>query len=245
MSDTRRFDKEILSAWVDGQASSAGELNREESLEHGSESMSVWSRYHVIGQVMREEAQHMDLDISARVSQAIADEDSYVSSQQRSISPNKESRGNVIPFPNRVWKQAGGFAIAASVAVVALFSVSNTQPGMLTDGDKLSTAVANSSDLQAVESGNAHSIVSNVDRNELQAIHGMFLKHETLTKKMTGMSSLPTVTVVSNQKVIPVQIPMRIQEQETEMAPQQNSTQFFDEQNVQDLEREGSNPEQR
>ena len=37
----------------------------------------------------------------------------------------------------------------------------------------------------------------------------MCLKHEALTRQITGTSSLPTVRVVSNQKVIPVQVPMR------------------------------------
>jgi sigma-E factor negative regulatory protein RseA len=209
MSDTKRFDKEILSAWVDGSVSDS---EREHSLEQGSESMATWSRYHMIGQVMREEVQHMDLDISAKVSQAVAQEASH------SVSTEVEqSNSNVIPFPNRIWKQAGGFAIAASVALVALFSISNTQP---TANQTMTLADTNSSTGAAIENASLNSeplnstsaVASNAERQELQTMHDMFLKHEALTRKITGMSSLPSVRVVSNQKVIPVQVPMRVQE---------------------------------
>lgn len=204
MSDTKRFDKEILSAWVDGKA--GGE--REQSLEQGSESMAVWARYHLIGQVMREETQHLDLDISASVSQAIAQEESHALDVDQDLP-----KTNVIPFPSRVWKQAGGFAIAASVAIVALFSVSSTQP----DATAVNTLASNA----AVETQNTSNVIaSNAGRQELQTMHDMFLKHEALTRKITGMSSLPTVRVVSNQKVIPVQVPMRMQEESQEQKAQ-------------------------
>ena len=114
MSDTKRLDKEILSAWVDGRVESD---DQQESLEQGSESMAVWSRYQLIGQVMRNEVNPVEMDISSKVSSAIASEETY-----NSATDEQSSSSNVIPFPNRIWKQAGGFAIAASVAIVALIS---------------------------------------------------------------------------------------------------------------------------
>jgi len=204
MSNTKHFDKEILSAWVDGRADLQ---DQEPSLEQGSESMSVWARYHMIGQVMRDEVQHMDLDISASVSKAVADEVSYGAQQET-------PKSNVIPFPSRVWKQAGGFAIAASVAIVALFSVSNTQPGVSNGATQSNFVATQSSATQTPQAGEvaATTLASTADRQELQTMHDMFLKHEALTRKITGTSSLPTVRVVSNQKVIPVQVPMRVKE---------------------------------
>ncbi|AOE50403.1 sigma-E factor negative regulatory protein [Kangiella sediminilitoris] len=200
MSDTRRFDKELLSAWVDGQTSTNNNgLMDEESLEQGSESMSVWARYHMIGQIMREETHSPDLDISGKVSQAIADEPAHQA---------KAADSNVIAFPSRLWKQAGGMAIAASVALVALFSMSNTQ----TDIFATEQLAAQNKQMNAANTSTA-AIASNANREELQRMHDMFLKHEALTRQITGMSSLPTVTVVSNQKVIPVQVPMRALEQ--------------------------------
>ncbi|WP_223669527.1 sigma-E factor negative regulatory protein [Kangiella shandongensis] len=218
MSDTKRFDKELLSAWVDGQAPSHQDDDLcEASLEQGSESMSVWARYHMIGQVMREEAQHLDLDISAKVSQAVAAEPSHE-------LPEKVDGSNVIPFPGRVWKQVGGFAIAASVALVALFNVSNTQTNVVSNQPLASTA--NDSEVSVDSVNNTKpAIASNVDRQELQRMHDMFLKHEALTRQITGMSSLPTVTVVSNQKVIPVQVPMRAAEKQNTVKEQPEESQ--------------------
>ncbi|GAA4363543.1 RseA family anti-sigma factor [Kangiella marina] len=204
MSKTKHFDKEILSAWVDGKADQDGQ---EPSLEQGSESMATWSRYHVIGQVMRDEAQHLDLDISAKVSQAVAQEETHSVAEV-----TDEVADNVIPFPSRVWKQAGGLAIAASVAIVALFSVSNTQP---TAPSTLSTFAATDTQTSGSTLNDPVSVASTAeaDRQELQTMHDMFLKHEALSRKITGASSLPTVRVVSNQKVIPVQVPMRVQDE--------------------------------
>ena len=202
MSDTKRFDKEILSAWVDGQVENN---DHQDSLEQGSESMATWSRYQLIGQVMRNEVKPVEMDISSKVSSAVASEETY-----SSTADDQVSKSNVIPFPSRVWKQAGGFAIAASVAIVALFSVSNTQPGVIQAPQQLATT--SQTTIQAND-GALEVIASNVDRQELQTMHDMFLKHEALTRQITGMSSLPSVRVVSNQKVIPVQVPMRAEEE--------------------------------
>lgn len=208
MSNTKHFDKEILSAWVDGRADLQ---DQEPSLEQGSESMAVWARYHMIGQVMRDEAQHLNLDISSSVSRAIADEDVHTSSPKATVPP----KDNVIPFPSRVWKQAGGFAIAASVAIVALFNVSNTQPGDVNTvpANFAATSVPTDNSSGAGVDLSPQVAASTADRQELQTMHNMFLKHEALTRQITGNSSLPTVRVVSNQKVIPVQVPMRAKDE--------------------------------
>jgi sigma-E factor negative regulatory protein RseA len=77
----------------------------------------------------------------------------------------------------------------------------------------IENASLNSTVLNSTSLNNSTSAVaSNAERQELQTMHDMFLKHEALTRKITGMSSLPSVRVVSNQKVIPVQVPMRVQE---------------------------------
>ena len=215
MSDTKRFDKEILSAWVDGDVS---ENDREQSLQQGSESMAVWARYHMIGQVMREEVQHMDLDISAKVSQAVAQESAHSLGVDEQAGATETS--NVIPFPSRIWKQAGGFAVAASVAIVALFSVSNTQPNVSNNQAVSSFATTEAGDTSSTTVSVLSpevSVASNVERQELQTMHDMFLKHEALARQTTGMSSLPSVRVVSNQKIIPVQVPVPLRTQnETE-----------------------------
>ena len=211
MSDTKRFDKEILSAWVDGNVS---ENDREQSLQQGSESMAVWARYHMIGQVMREEVQHMDLDISAKVSQAVAQESAHSLGVDEQAGATETS--NVIPFPSRIWKQAGGFAVAASVAIVALFSVSNTQPNVSNNQavSSFATTEAGDTSLTTVSVLSPEvSVASNVERQELQTMHDMFLKHEALARQTTGMSSLPSVRVVSNQKIIPVQVPVPLRTQ--------------------------------
>lgn len=181
--------KQNVSACVDNELEAFG---TESSFALESDEMQLWSRYHLIGQVMRDEAQHLDVDISSRINEQIANEPAHT---MNSAKP----KSNVIRFPVKPFKQLTGYAIAASVALVVLFNV-GTQSQV--DSQVTSVATVASTDT-AISSSNTANL-SRVERQELQTIHDMFLKHEALSQS----SLLPSVQVVSNQKVIPVSVPM-------------------------------------
>lgn len=202
-------DKQQVSAYVDNELKA---FTNENSFAIESEEMQVWSRYHLIGQVMRDEVQHLDLDISARINEQIAKEPVHAAQPDNTPQP----KSNVITFPTNPFKQIAGYAIAASVALVVLFNVGN-QTSVNSQVTPLATTantITGTDPVASVSKLDATSL-SQVDRQELQTIHDMFLKHEALSHS----SLLPSVQVVSNQKVIPVSVPM-LSEQPSELQVQ-------------------------
>lgn len=198
-----RFDKQNVSAWVDNEKA-GNELEAfasEDSFAIESEEMQLWSRYHLIGQVMRDEVKHLDLDIAARVNSEIANE------PEHSVEVN-QPKSNVISFPSNPFKQIAGYAIAASVALVVLFNVGN-QNTLDSQVNPMATVASNDAAPLTIAEPTS---LSRVERQELQTIHDMFLKHESLSQS----SLLPSVQVVSNQKVIPVSVPLMAEQSETQ-----------------------------
>jgi len=109
MNDTKR---EQLSALVDD------ELTQEatsviESLLEDNEAKETWARYHLIGDSLRGRLPGHIGDISSGVSQALASEPTILAPAKKSV--NRKS--------SDLMKPVMGFAIAASVAAVAIFNV--------------------------------------------------------------------------------------------------------------------------
>jgi sigma-E factor negative regulatory protein RseA len=104
--------REQLSALVDD------ELTQEassviESLLEDNEAKETWARYHLIGDSLRGHFPGQIGDISGNVSQAIASEPTILAPAK--TSANRKS--------SDLMKPVMGFAIAASVAAVAIFNV--------------------------------------------------------------------------------------------------------------------------
>ena len=104
--------REQLSALVDD------ELTQEassviESLLEDDEAKETWARYHLIGDSLRGHLPGQIGDISGNVSQAIASEPTILAPARKSA--NRKS--------SNLMKPVMGFAIAASVAAVAIFNV--------------------------------------------------------------------------------------------------------------------------
>lgn len=191
------LNKQNVSVLVDNELEA---FANESSFALESEEMRLWGRYHLIGQIMRDEVQHIDLDISASVNERLANEVAHNSRPARSES-------KILQFPTKIFKPLAGYAIAASVALVVLFNVGQQQvasqatPVTLAAGTDSASSMAN---------------LTRVERQELQTIHDMFLKHEALS----ASSLLPSVQVVSNQKVIPVSVPLIVEKpSELEVEP--------------------------
>lgn len=106
---------EKLSAFMDGEISDNDIV---ESIENDNDLQAKWRSYHVIRSGLRKEASVMpELDITAAVAQAIAEEPTI-------LAPKTEKAktswfGKVVPFA----KQSGQFALAASVAAAVILGV--------------------------------------------------------------------------------------------------------------------------
>ncbi|WP_119968901.1 sigma-E factor negative regulatory protein [Shewanella japonica] len=117
--------QEWVSSAVDGEvdAKTLAELSADES------SHKQWQNYHMIGDAMRGELpQTIDLDLTASIAAAIELEPAIIAPQTDTVSQHDEKvtevetkKDNVVPF----FKQFGQYAIAATVAMVAIVGVQN------------------------------------------------------------------------------------------------------------------------
>lgn len=113
----KQIDNEAISALLDD------ELNEEsqtliKSLSKDKELKSAWASYQTISDVIKGETQFGVVDLSAAISEKIADEPSILAP-----STSKPSRFT----NNRFTKPFAGLAIAASVAAVAVLSIQQLQ----------------------------------------------------------------------------------------------------------------------
>lgn len=111
---------ETVSTLIDNEALSDTELAE---IIDDAELSDTWSRYHLIGDVMRNDAPaHIQLDLSANIAQAIAEEPTILAPK---AAPNKSAgiltsvKSSVVKFI----KPVGQLAIAASAAGLMIIGV--------------------------------------------------------------------------------------------------------------------------
>lgn len=128
-----KLGQEWVSAAVDGEVDAQAMAD----LSADTGSHDKWRNYHMIGDAMRGELPGtLNLDLSARIAAAIEDEPAIVAPkrpvQANDIQQVEQRVQNVTAAKSKVvplFKQFGQYAIAASVALVAVVGVQNyTQP---------------------------------------------------------------------------------------------------------------------
>lgn len=110
MSDqTDNRAREAVSAMMDGELSEL-ELHRTlKALSNDTDLRLKWQRYHIASSAMRRELPSVKIDFSAQIAAAIEGEEMYA--------------------PKRWYQSLGKVAVAASVAVLAVFGIQQLQPG--------------------------------------------------------------------------------------------------------------------
>ncbi|MCL1050230.1 anti-sigma factor [Shewanella abyssi] len=124
-----KLGQEWVSAAVDG------ELDEQMLAELAADvdSHEQWRDYHMIGDAMRGELpQTVSVDLSASI-MAVIDEEPAIIAPKQSTVKAKPAISNVVPF----FKQFGQYAIAASVAMVAVVGVQNYNQETLLDNSPL------------------------------------------------------------------------------------------------------------
>jgi sigma-E factor negative regulatory protein RseA len=122
--------KEQVSAFVDGELSTAEQRLLLARLGRDPELKRSWQTFHLIGAALRDQLpEGVDARLAERVSMAIE--------QEAAITP-------AAPRSHRIWhgllKPVAGFAIAASVAVIAVLGVRQFQPDTAGPGPVVATA---------------------------------------------------------------------------------------------------------
>ena len=100
-------NKEQLSAFIDGEHDGEYMLD---NLIHDEDMKGTWSRYHLIGDCLRD-------NLPEKISNQISTNVSHILRDEPTILAPTTKRFNIKPL--------AGFAIAASVAMVAVFSIQN------------------------------------------------------------------------------------------------------------------------
>ncbi|NMH64789.1 sigma-E factor negative regulatory protein [Shewanella salipaludis] len=110
--------------WVSAAVDDETDAQTLAALSADTHSHGQWQKYHLIGDAMRGELpQTIDLDFAARVAAAIESEPALVASEPEVATQAAQSK--VVPFFTQSLKQFGQYAIAASVALVAIVGVQN------------------------------------------------------------------------------------------------------------------------
>ena len=122
MSDLTNKRKEKISAFLDG------DMHPDElmsfSLSADPDDVKVAQRYQIMGDALRGEISDASfIDVSQAVSEALADEHLAIDSHSKPVSSSAEN--NVGGFDLSAWfKPVAGMAVAASVAVVMVVTLS-------------------------------------------------------------------------------------------------------------------------
>ena len=105
------YNNEELSALIDGEYEGNSDKVFDH-LIHDQEMKDTWSRYHLIGDCLREQLpEKISNQVSTTVGNSLRNEPTV-------LAPQKSKQFNLKPL--------AGFAIAASVAMAAVFSVQNS-----------------------------------------------------------------------------------------------------------------------
>lgn len=108
---------EAVSSFVDNHQSDAKTCDE---LLNNPQLADTWNRYHLIGDVVRgETAKNVDIDLSARIAAAIADEPAILAPKVSKVASEKTFKAKVI----QLFKPVGQMAIAASAAGLVILGV--------------------------------------------------------------------------------------------------------------------------
>nr|WP_086940265.1 RseA family anti-sigma factor [Thaumasiovibrio occultus] len=135
-----KFDKELLSAFMDGESQDQSLLER---VENDPALETVWQDFHLIGDVMRGEgAVAKEWDIAGKVALALENEPAHsVVAKPVDVSPQViPMESQPTPFESKrtlpAWlRNLGQVATAACVSLVAIFGVQQYNNSAVTDAE--------------------------------------------------------------------------------------------------------------
>jgi sigma-E factor negative regulatory protein RseA len=178
---SKQFDEQF-SALVDGEEVQVTDaLSR---IENDDELRQRWQRYHLIRDAMTGHVEGQNLpDISSQISQSLQDEPTVLAPKR------KPSR------LHNIYKQASGFAVAATVATVAVLTVQQTQ--VAETNTNLQTAAVDNQVATVKLTAVNHSESSRLDSAVESKLSGYLVHHNeySVTAKMQG--ALPYMRIVS------------------------------------------------
>ncbi|WP_251357932.1 sigma-E factor negative regulatory protein [Kangiella sp. TOML190] len=191
-NDTEFSSAEIASKYLDGDIQSDNEWLQ---LTDDMQAKQAFERYQLIGGLMREEAISPKVSIADQVMAAL-DKEATIFAPKFAPSSSDQADDNssleetaaettVVSFPRKTAKTVGGFAIAASVALVALMSTGNITP----------TETIQPQTLAATQ------VKAQQPNQQAQQQMALF-------NQARNAQGLPVIRTVSNQKALAISVPV-------------------------------------
>jgi len=185
--------REHLSSLMDGEVSQETGRFLVRRLGADGNLRETWARYHLIRDCLRnQEGQFVQTKLSSRVHLALSEETSGASGR---------------PAANKWFKPVAGFAVAASVALIAVMTVTGgNQPDLKpTVADPLTSVVNESFTSPNIAAGTPQSTpvnLSGTSDRENQRMNAYFLRHYQVTGDAGGRGFVPFVPIVVTQAAI-------------------------------------------
>ncbi len=173
-----------------------------EALSHNTEARDKWSRYHLVRELLIEENVVLaEGEFSEKIASAIATEPHRIGSTRWL----KTSENQLVE--RNWWKQAVGFAVAASVAALVVTSVNNMGPDLqkISAPEQFSNHFAPIIDNIVPASANYKAPYEAPNLQDRKRLQRLFLQH-TMSASENGLKGiLPYAKVVSYRR-IPTQV---------------------------------------
>lgn len=185
--------REHLSSLMDGEVSQETGRFLVRRLGADGNLRETWARYHLIRDCLRnQEGQFVQTELSYRVHRALSED----------ISP-----ASTRPPANKWYKPVAGFAVAASVALIAVMTVTGgNQPGLKPSvADPISSVVNEPFTSPNIAAGTPRSTpvnLSGTGDRENQRMNAYFLRHYQVTGDAGGRGFVPFVPIVVTQAAV-------------------------------------------
>ena len=178
-SKTEQLNEKVSSLLDDEQALDDGLLD---SLTNNDETKAKWARYNLVSDILNDRDHHkVDTDWFSKLSAQIDNEPTV-------LAP-RVSR----TFTQKVVKQVSGFAVAATVATVAILSVQQAQFSEIDNATQFATGVNQS----ALASSDIKPVTLRLNKAKESRLSGYLVNHYeySMTGKMQGV--MPYMRIVS------------------------------------------------
>jgi len=146
-------DKELLSALMDGELQGQELDAALQLIQTNEQAKDRWQHYQLTSDVLHgRNVALYNHDLTARISSAIANEPTH-------SVPN--TKANVIAFPKQFWKQAAGFAVAASLGALAVIGVNNQPQNNLVPNAQIASVEVEPAAVSATQKGKLWTVGEN------------------------------------------------------------------------------------
>ena len=190
--------KEHLSSLMDGEVTQETGRFLVRRLGADADLRDTWARYHLIRDCLQDQqSQYVQVELSQRVHRALS-EDHSPAAEKRSTSTNPATNRRT----NYWFKPVAGLAVAASVALVAVVTVTGGNQAELVPPPTVASESFTSPNIVAATPRSTPVNLSGTSPRDNQRMNAYFLRHYQVTGDVGGRGFVPFVPIVVTQATV-------------------------------------------